>query len=110
MIGDADYYIIESNHDIKMQLDTNRPQYLKKRIMGDEGHLSNYDSANYICDVIGRNTKQIILAHLSEDANTPEVALEEYSTVFDARDFDINNYDVRCASQHDTVIGGNVEE
>jgi phosphoribosyl 1,2-cyclic phosphodiesterase len=106
MIVDADFYIMESNHNVRMQIESNRPQYLKKRIMGDEGHLSNIDSANYICDVIGSRTKQIILAHLSEDANSHDQALADYREVFEDRDFDFDYYDIRCADQKDTVIGG----
>jgi hypothetical protein len=61
MIKDATYYIFESNHNIRMLIETNRPQSLKKRIMGDYGHLSNDDSAHYLCDVIGESTKEIVL-------------------------------------------------
>ena len=38
--------------------------------MGDTGHLNNEYSAHLMCDVIGENTKEIVLAHLSQDANT----------------------------------------
>ena len=106
MIKDADYYIFESNHNVKMLIETNRPQYLKKRIMGDYGHMSNEDSANYICDVVTDRTKEIILAHLSEEANSPEQALSDYRKVFRKRGIDFDKYDIRCASQHDTVSGG----
>jgi len=109
MIVNKDYYVFESNHNVRMLLETNRPQPLKKRILGDTGHLSNEDSANYICDVIGPNTKQIILAHLSEEANTPEQALSDYVKVFEDRGFAFEDYDIRCASQVNTITGGNFE-
>ena len=82
VMGNADYYIIESNHDVKMQLATHRPAHLINRILSDEGHLSNKDSASYMTHLVGKNTKQIILAHLSQEANTPECALETYRAVF----------------------------
>ncbi len=110
MIMNADYYIIESNHNVRMLINTNRPQHLKKRIMGDEGHLSNIDSANYMCDVIGEKTKQIILAHLSEEANSPTQALIDYAQEFEKRDVDFTRYDIRCASQHEIVSGGNLKK
>ena len=43
--------------------------------MGDKGHLSNKDSAYYLSKFIGNKTKKVILAHLSEQNNTEELAL-----------------------------------
>ena len=110
MIMDATYYIFESNHNVRMLMNTNRPQTLKKRIMGDYGHLSNEDSANYLCDVIGNNTKEIVLAHLSEEANSPDQAMIDLIEVFEERGKDNTKYLIRCASQTSTLIGGEVEE
>jgi phosphoribosyl 1,2-cyclic phosphodiesterase len=106
LISDADYYIMESNHNVKMLINTSRPQNLKRRIMGDYGHMSNEDSANYICDVITKRTKEIVLAHLSEEANSPEQALDDYKKVFRQRGLNFYSYNIRCASQKDTVFGG----
>ena len=103
LIKDASYYIFESNHNVKMLIETNRPQTLKKRIMGDYGHLSNEDSANYLCDIIGNNTKEIVLAHLSEEANNHEQALCDLIKVFKKRGVDVDKYLIRCASQKETV-------
>ena len=75
LIKDPTYLIIESNHDIRMLLNTNRPFELKNRIMSDHGHLCNEDSAIAAVSIIGEHTKEIVLAHLSEEANTPETAL-----------------------------------
>ena len=110
LIADADYYIFESNHNVKMLIETNRPQSLKKRIMGDYGHLSNEDSANYLCDVISKRTKEITLAHISEEANSPEKALSDLMRVFKKRGVDFDKYLIRCANQRDTVSGGNIKE
>lgn len=110
MIMDATYYIFESNHNVRMLMATDRPQHLKKRIMGDYGHLSNIDSANYLCDVIGNNTKEIVLAHLSEEANTPEQVMIDMIEVFEERGINIEDYHIRCASQKETLTGGRIEE
>lgn len=72
-------YIIESNHDVKMLMDGSYPYQLKQRILGDRGHLSNYDCSNYLNSFVGDNTKYIFLAHLSEQNNTPELALKQVS-------------------------------
>lgn len=75
-ITNADYYIFESNHDIEMLMQTNRPVFLKQRIIGDTGHLCNEDCANIICNSLGDNTKEIVLAHISREGNTREMALQ----------------------------------
>lgn len=69
-------YIIESNHDVDMLMNSNRYRPLKLRILGDEGHISNKDCAYYLSKFVGDKTKLIVLAHLSEEANTPTLALE----------------------------------
>ena len=108
-IRDCDYYIFESNHNVQMQLKTGRPQYLIDRIMGDHGHLSNEDAALYLSEVISSRTKEIVLAHLSEDANTPEVALETFYKIMSKRHVNVSNINVRCAKQHEVTVGGNLE-
>lgn len=101
-----DYLIIESNHDIQMLLKTHRPMELIQRIMSDVGHLCNEDSAFATLEIIGSNIKEIVLAHISEEANTPEVALEAYKKIFAYKGLDINKYKVRIANQWAPLIGG----
>ena len=76
ILKNRDLYIFESNHDIEMLNNTKYPFHLRKRILSDKGHLSNYDSAKYLSDFIGDNTRYILLAHLSEENNTCELAYE----------------------------------
>ena len=106
LVKNPDYLIIESNHDIQMEMRTNRSFRLKQRILSEYGHLCNEDSAFASLEIIGDNTKEIILAHLSEEANTPEVALEAYKKVFNYKGVDISKYDVRCAKQYEETFGG----
>ena len=75
ILSNRNVYIFESNHDIEMLNNGRYPFELRKRILSDKGHLSNYDSAKYLATFIGENTKKIILAHLSEENNTEELAL-----------------------------------
>ena len=105
-IKNADYYVIESNHDVEMLLATNRPIFLKKRILSNKGHLSNEQSANYMAKCIGKKTKQIILAHLSEEANDPCVALKTYEKVFKDANISLEHIELICAHQHHSVKGG----
>ncbi len=104
----ASYYIIESNHDVKMLLNTSRPQSLKDRILGDKGHLSNEDCAIYLSEIIGPNTKEIVFAHISEEANKEETVINAFLKIMEKRGISLENILFRCASQHNTVSGGNV--
>lgn len=102
----ADYYIIESNHNIKKLHQTNRPADLKLRILSDEGHLSNEASAIYMSELVGDKTKEIILAHISEEANEPELALKAYKKIFQKSRIDLSKINLHCASQREIVLGG----
>ena len=109
LIKDPTYLIIESNHDIKMLLHTNRPFELKNRIMSEVGHLCNEDSAIAAISIAGEHTKEIVLAHLSEEANTPEVAIESYKKIFNHFGVSFDKYQIRCANQWSSLTGGNYE-
>ena len=110
LIKDPTYLIIESNHDIKMLLHTDRPFELKNRIMSDHGHLCNEDSAIAAISIAGEHTKEIVLAHLSEEANAPEVALEAYDKIFKHFGLSMDKYKVRCANQWVSLTGGDYHE
>ena len=109
LIKNPDYLIIESNHDVRMLMLTKRTIQLKQRILSEVGHLNNEDSALATLQIIGKNTKEITLAHLSEEANTPETALSAYQRVFQYFGKDINKYNVRCANQWTPLLGGKYE-
>ncbi len=74
--------IIESNHDPDMLMDGPYPYDLKLRIRSRRGHLSNRDCADLCADLCAEGTAHILLAHLSETNNLPELAYDEtYSTL-----------------------------
>ncbi len=85
-LKDKTYYLIESNHDIEKLLTGRYPYYLKQRIYGDSGHLSNEACGMYLSKFIGERTKKIILIHLSEENNTKELA---YDTVTNQINFKV---------------------
>lgn len=95
------YYIVESNHDVNMLLNSDRPDVLKNRILSYKGHLSNEDSAFYMSTCIGDKTKKIVLAHLSEECNTPELALKTYCDVFVLKGINLDKIDIKCAKQYE---------
>ena len=76
MTSNKNVYMIEFNHDEKMVMEGPYPYILKERVLGDKGHLSNRASTNFLTKVVGNDTKYIILAHMSENNNTEELALK----------------------------------
>ena len=110
LMKNADYYIIESNHNVKKLHQSHRPIELKLKILSDNGHLSNEDSAIYMSELVGAKTKQIVLAHLSEECNTPELAVKAYQKVFSKCHISLDKIELKCASQHEALVGGNKNE
>ena len=70
----TDCVLLESNYDIEMLRNGSYPYYLKTRIFGNTGHLSNPDSGKFAARLIGSGTTRIILGHLSQHNNTPDIA------------------------------------
>ena len=73
----AECLFIESNHDLFSLLRGPYPEYLKRRILGRQGHLSNDDCADFAVQAIRRGARRVTLCHLSRHNNTPELASEK---------------------------------
>ena len=73
-LKNRDIYLIESNHDVEMEMNGTKDEMTKIRNIGDEGHLSNEDCARYLSHFVGDNTKEIMLIHISDHDNTHELA------------------------------------
>ena len=93
-------YIIESNHDEEMLMEGPYPYILKQCVISDHGHLSNITTASYLQDIIGDKTKIIILAHISENNNTPELA---YQTTKDMLEENNLDKEVIIAKQYESL-------
>ncbi len=106
LLRDCDFYYFESNHDLKMLRESNRPAILKRRIHSKHGHLSNPASAKYMAKLIGPRTKQILLAHLSEECNTPEIALKSYRETLLEKKIDLTGIEIIPAAQWEITQGG----
>lgn len=77
----ADVYIMELNHNVDILLSTTRPWPLKQRILSDYGHLSNEDGAYVFSQVMNEKTRHVFLAHISQEGNLPDVALDTMKEV-----------------------------
>lgn len=97
LLENKNIYLFESNHDIEMLQTGPYPAWLKKRVLSDSGHLSNISAGVYLSKFIGSNTKYIMLIHLSETNNTPEMALKTVKDTF--KEYDIKFNKISCASQ-----------
>ena len=74
-IRDLDVLVLEHNHDVNMLLEGPYPWALKQRIRSNHGHLSNDQAARLLADGVGERLKHLVLAHLSDENNTPELAV-----------------------------------
>ncbi len=75
-IQGLDVLFLEANHDIRMLQVGPYPYYLKQRILGDRGHLSNENSGRLLGEVLHDNFKVVMLGHLSKENNYAELAYE----------------------------------
>ena len=73
-IGRSNYLVIEANHSEEMLLQGHYPQYLKDRILGPNGHLSNVACGQALADYASPGLRHVWLCHLSEENNHPELA------------------------------------
>ena len=75
-LEDRDIVLLEANHDVEMLKNGRYPVPLKKRILGDRGHLSNDVSAQIAVRLLKSGTRAILLGHLSEENNLPQIAYD----------------------------------
>ncbi len=99
VLKNKNLYLFESNHDIEMLIHGPYPKFLKDRVMGPYGHLSNKDSSVYLAKLIGKDTKRIVLIHLSQKNNTEEKALGTIKEVFKEYEIKFNMKNITCARQ-----------
>ena len=68
--------VLESNHDVDRLRSGPYPYHLKQRVLGSQGHLSNEDAAAFAARMAACGTECIVLAHLSKENNTPQLAYD----------------------------------
>ncbi|PXW89776.1 phosphoribosyl 1,2-cyclic phosphodiesterase [Streptohalobacillus salinus] len=90
-VEDSDALVFEANHDVSMLQMGRYPWSVKRRILGDSGHVSNEDCAIALEDIITDKTKRIYLAHLSKDNNMKDLARMAVEQHLLEKDFPINH-------------------
>lgn len=84
-MSQASYLMIEANYDLQMLRLGRYPEYLKTRIMGGHGHLDNRQTASFLVETVNPAMKYVFLCHLSQDNNTPQIALHTVRDALEAR-------------------------
>ena len=100
-LSNLDAVLLEANHDIHMLEVGTYPYYLKQRVMGDKGHLSNELSGRLLCDILHGGLKHIMLGHLSKDNNYEELAYEtvKLEVTLSDTDFKGDELDLKVAKR-----------
>ena len=96
-----DALLLEANHDVNMLQVGPYPYYLKQRILGDRGHLSNENSGRLLCRILHDGLKTVFLGHLSKENNLPELAFESVRMEINMGDnpYKAGDFDIRVAKR-----------
>lgn len=87
----CEFVLLESNHDVAMLRSSTYPYFLKQRILGEFGHLSNVNSAKLVADLAQNGSARFILGHLSKENNRPEIAYHEVVSALSEQGLRINS-------------------
>lgn len=82
MLSTCKVVYLESNHDKEMLKNCGYPYILKQRIGSQHGHLSNEQCAQAALKMVQKQTKVVVLSHISENSNLPEVAYSHIADIF----------------------------
>lgn len=98
-IYNKNMYVMESNHDVEMLMHGAYPPWLQQRVLSDKGHLSNKASSFYLSKLIGDNTNYVVLAHLSHENNTEEIAMKTLNDTL--KEYDVQFKNIFIARQNE---------
>ena len=86
---DTDLIVFESNHDRDMLINGKYPWYLKQRILGRQGHISNEESATALKEILNHKCKRVIFAHVSRENNNSDVLLDTHRKILNGNTLDL---------------------
>ena len=101
-LQDLDLLLLEANHDVHMLEVGSYPYPLKKRILGNRGHLSNEVSGQLLCKLLNDRIQKIYLGHLSKENNYAELAYETVRSEInmDSGEYKADDFDISIASRN----------
>ncbi len=96
-----DALLLEANHDVNMLQVGPYPYYLKQRILGDRGHLSNENAGRLLSRILHDELQTVLLGHLSKENNLPELAFESVRMEINMGDnpYAAGDFDIRVAGR-----------
>ncbi|MFC1856002.1 MBL fold metallo-hydrolase, partial [Thermodesulfobacteriota bacterium] len=100
----CDALVIESNHDPDMLMSGPYPWFLKQRVRGREGHLSNEAALELLGDVVCEKTKHVFMAHLSEVNNAEQKVIEDVIKLHKKRDNSDISFTISCQKSTSEII------
>jgi len=104
-LRDSDLVVVEANHDVDMLKKGPYPWHLKQRIMSKVGHLSNTNAADIIFNIsLNRKKLKIILAHLSEENNRPDIAERTVRELFERFDRPLGHLCIALQEEPSDII------
>ena len=105
-----DALLVEANHDVNMLQVGPYPYYLKQRILGDRGHLSNENSGRLLCRILHDKLKTVLLGHLSKENNLPELAYESVRMEINMGEnpYKAGDFDIRVAKRNEVTAAVNL--
>ncbi len=89
-LAGCDGLILESNHDPQLLKNGPYPPYLKQRVQSKSGHLANHEAAAFLKDLLHDALRHVVLAHISETNNQPQLAYEETMRVLSTNNHSLN--------------------
>ena len=84
-VSESDIVVLESNHDPFMLMEGRYSKELKQRVIGQKGHLSNYEAALLVLECAKSRLKHVMLSHLSKENNTEKIAMKTFLSIISER-------------------------
>lgn len=102
-LSGLDVLLLEANHDVNMLQVGSYPYYLKQRILGDRGHLSNEMAGRLLGEILHDGMKHVVLGHLSKENNYAALAYETVCTEVTMGDnpWHSKDFDIQVANRED---------
>jgi len=103
----SDVLVLESNHDIEMLEKGVYPWHLKRRIMSNRGHLSNFDAGWALARLEKKPSMQVFLAHMSQKNNDLELAMNTVSTILTQQGYTLGKEIELYPTYPDRIVSSN---
>ena len=102
------FLLLEANYEPEMVYSSSYPYHLKKRILGDKGHLSNENAGQLIAELSKYGLKHVMLGHLSKENNFPELAYQTVMNELNCNKVCLDELQVSVASRSEPSLIINV--